>query len=79
MSIWRLWSYALGRKEGRNDREANIIAAIRTLVFVSYLVTNGFIISGVVRHWNNRPPELSNPTVPLYNNKVNKQSNVCHY
>ena len=55
-NLWRLWSYALGRKEGRNDREANIIAGIRTLVFVSYMVTNIFIISGVVRHWNNIKP-----------------------
>lgn len=79
MSIWRLWSYALGRKEGRNDKEANIIASIRTLVFVSYLITNGFIISGVVRHWNNRPLDLADQPLPYYNNKVNKQSNVCHH
>jgi hypothetical protein len=57
-NLWRLWSYALGRKEGRNDREANIIAGIRTLVFVSYMVTNAFIISGVLRHWNNGTERL---------------------
>ena len=55
--MWRLWSYALGRKEGRSDREANIIACIRTLIFISYLVTNCFIIAGVIRHWNDIPTE----------------------
>jgi len=55
--MWRLWSYALGRKEGRSDREANIIACIRTFIFISYLVTNCFIIAGVIRHWNDIPTE----------------------
>ena len=55
--MWRIWAKALGEKYGRNDREADIIACIRTLIFISYLVTNCFIISGVIRHWNNIPNE----------------------
>ena len=55
--MWRIWAKALGEKYGRNDREADIIAGIRTLIFISYLVTNCFIISGVIRHWNNIPNE----------------------
>ena len=50
--VWRLWAKALGEKHGRSDREADTIACIRTLIFISYLVTNLFIISGVIRHWN---------------------------
>ena len=50
--MWRIWAKALGEKYGRTDREADTIAGIRTLIFISYLVTNLFIISGVVRHWN---------------------------
>jgi len=50
---WRLWSYALGRKEGRNDKEANIISGLRTVILLTYLVTNCFIVAGVIRHWNN--------------------------
>lgn len=53
--IWRLWAKALGEKATSDDRESDIIAIIRTFVFVSYLVTNCFIISGVVRHWNDVP------------------------
>ena len=55
--MWRLWAKALGEKHGRTDREADIIAGIRTLIFISYLATNLFIISGVIRHWNDVPTE----------------------
>jgi len=51
-TIWRLWAKALGEKSGKNDRESDTIAWIRTLIFVSYLVTNSFIVAGVIRHWN---------------------------
>ena len=53
--MWRIWAKALGQKDGRDDREADIVAGIRTLIFISYLVTNLFIISGVIRHWNDIP------------------------
>ena len=53
--MWRIWAKALGEKHGRTDREADIIAGIRTLIFISYLATNLFIISGVIRHWNDVP------------------------
>ena len=53
--MWRLWSYALGRKEGRSDRDADIVALIRTVILLMYMTTNCFIIAGVIRHWNNRP------------------------
>ena len=56
--MWRIWAKALGEKYGRNDREADLIACIRTLIFISYLVTNLFIISGVVRHWNDGTERL---------------------
>ena len=51
-SVWRIWAKALGAKEGKNDREADIIAGIRTLIFISYLVTNVAIVANAVRHWN---------------------------
>ena len=55
--LWRLWAKSLGEKHGRTDREADFIAGIRTLIFISYLATNLFIISGVIRHWNDVPTE----------------------
>ena len=51
-TIWRLWAKALGEKSGKNDRESDTIAWIRTLIFVSYLVTNVAIVANAIRHWN---------------------------
>ena len=51
--MWRIWAKALGEKYGRTDREADTIAGIRTLIFVSYMVTNIAIVANAVRHWNN--------------------------
>jgi len=57
MKYWRLWSYALGRKEGRSNEEADVIACIRTFILLSYLVTNCFIVAGVIRHWDDNIPQ----------------------
>lgn len=50
--MWRIWAKSLGRKDGLTDSEADAVAIVRTLVFVTYLVTNCFIVAGVIRHWN---------------------------
>lgn len=51
-NVWRIWAKALGAKEGKNDREADIIAGIRTIIFISYMVTNVAIVANAIRHWN---------------------------
>jgi hypothetical protein len=51
--IWRLWAKALGEKVGDTDTESDRIACIRTLIVLSYITTNCFIMAGVIRHWNN--------------------------
>jgi hypothetical protein len=51
--VWRLWCLAIGEKAGRHNREADAIAAIRTLILLSYISTNACIVAGVLRHWNN--------------------------
>ena len=51
-TVWRIWAKALGEKSGKDDREADTVARIRTLIFVSYLVTNVAIVANAVRHWN---------------------------
>lgn len=50
-NLWRLWSKALGEKSGTTDCEADKVAVVRTIIIVSYIVTNLFIIAGVIRHW----------------------------
>ncbi len=53
--MWRWWAKALGEKATKNDRESDHIAGIRTVIFFTYLLTNIFIVAGVIRHWNDRP------------------------
>ena len=65
-TLWRWWAKALGEKASNDDRESDTIAIIRTCIFVSYLVTNAFIVSGVVRHWN------SNDSVTNYTIYIKK-------
>ena len=55
---WRIWAKALGQKDGRNNREADTIAGIRTFILVAYMVTNIAIVANAVRHWD------SNQSVP---------------
>jgi hypothetical protein len=52
LTMWRLWAKALGQKEGITDREADVVAAVRTAIVALYIVTNLFIIAGIMRHWN---------------------------
>lgn len=49
---WRWWAKALGEKASKCDRESDKIAIIRTVIFATYLITNCFIVAGVIRHWN---------------------------
>ena len=49
--FWRLWAKALGDKTGNTDSEADRVACIRTVVLLTYIVTNCFIVAGVIRHW----------------------------
>jgi hypothetical protein len=50
-NTWRLWAKALGEKAGSTDQEADRVAAIRTVIIIIYIVTNLFIMAGVIRHW----------------------------
>lgn len=51
-NAWRWWAKALGEKASKCDRESDHIAVIRSVIFGTYLITNCFIIAGVIRHWN---------------------------
>jgi|TARA_X000001382_G_scaffold69576_1_gene48440 Na+-driven multidrug efflux pump len=48
--MWRLWAKALGQKEGRDVKEADKIAIIRTLIMAQLVITNLFIVSGNVKN-----------------------------
>ncbi len=51
-TVWRIWAKALGEKGSKCDREADIIAIVRTFIFFTYLITNIAIVANAVRHWN---------------------------
>ena len=67
MTFWRLWAKALGEKAGKNDKESDNIAIIRTIIFFSYLTTNAAIVANAVRHWddNQKPNYLDSPLVAI--------------
>lgn len=49
--VWHIWAKALGEKTGANKKEADMVALVRTLILLCYVITNMFIVSGVIRHW----------------------------
>ena len=52
IKLWRIWKYALGSfSDEKTEPYDNYIVLVRSVIFVSYLVTNCFIIAGVIRHW----------------------------
>jgi hypothetical protein len=53
--MWRVWAKSLGQKASKCDKESDMIALVRTIIFTTYLVTNIFIVAGVIRHWNDSP------------------------
>jgi hypothetical protein len=57
-SFWRLLAKSLGEKAGKTDQEADKIALIRLLMFLSILITNCFIVANAIRHWNDVPSNL---------------------
>ena len=56
--FWNILKYSLGSfSDEKTNEYDNYVVIVRSIIFVSYLVTNCFIISGVIRHWNNVPTE----------------------
>ena len=53
--MWRIVAKALGTKEGKNEKEADMVALVRTVILLLYMQTNAFIIAGVLKHWNDGP------------------------
>jgi hypothetical protein len=53
-TLWRLFAKALGEKASKCDRESDAVAVIRAIIVLTYLITNSFIVIGVIRHWNDK-------------------------
>lgn len=50
-NCWRLWAKALGEKQGVSDREADMVAVVRTIIVGVNFMTCFFIMSNVVHNW----------------------------
>jgi hypothetical protein len=48
-NLFRLFALALGEKSGKDNAEADKIAIIRLLMFLSVFITNNFIIFNAIR------------------------------
>lgn len=64
--IWRWWAKALGEKASKCDRESDTVASVRTFIFLTYLITNCFIVAGVIRHWNKQPVQIQIEVIDDY-------------
>ena len=64
-SVWRLICYALGSKAGKDNQEADIVAIIRILFVLQVIITNSFIIAGVIRHFNDVPTHKVSIHTPI--------------
>ena len=68
-TVWRLFAKALGEKASKCDRESDAVAIIRAIIVLTYLITNSFIVVGVLRHWNDQQHEVPS-SVPETKEKV---------
>ena len=61
-NIWKIWKYALGSFSDEKTKDVdNTVVVVRSAILASYLITNCFIISGVIRHWNYDNTQLAAP------------------
>jgi len=49
--LWKFWARALGEKIGEDDRRADAVAWIRTLIVLQAVITNAFIVWNIIRKW----------------------------
>ena len=57
-TIWKWFAMALGEKASKCDIESDVVARIRAVIFLTYLITNCFIIAGVIKHWNDKQNDV---------------------
>ena len=75
-TAWRYFAKALGEKASKCDRESDTIAIIRTFIFATYLITNAFIVAGVIRHWNDPSITIQVHEIPSHLSETEKENIV---
>jgi hypothetical protein len=69
-TAWRWWAKALGEKASKCDKESDNVAVIRTIIFATYLITNCFIVAGVIRQWDRETKVIIQIEEPTYGTQV---------
>ena len=49
--MWRLWARALGEKIGEDNKRADRVAFIRTIIILQAIVTNVLIAINIIINW----------------------------
>jgi len=48
-NLWKIIAKSLGEKSGKTDKEADQVAVVRLIAFLSILITNSFIVYNALR------------------------------
>jgi hypothetical protein len=80
-TLWKWFAMALGEKASKCDKESDVVARIRAVIFLTYLITNCFIIAGVIKHWNDKQDDQVSGSIPQTKEKVilKTDSNILYY
>ena len=49
--MWRLWARALGEKVGEDNKRADRVAFIRTMIILQAIITNVLIAINIIINW----------------------------
>lgn len=49
--LWRIWAKALGEKASADNREADTVAIVRTIIVGVNFITCFFIMANAIHHW----------------------------
>ena len=69
-TAWKWFAMALGEKASKCDKESDVVARIRAVIFLTYLITNLFIVEGVIRHWNDKQDVQVSSSIPQTKEEV---------
>ena len=80
-TIWKWFAMALGEKASKCDKESDVVARIRAVIFLTYLITNCFIVAGVIKHWDDKQDDQVSSSIPQTKEEVilKTDSNILYY
>jgi hypothetical protein len=50
-TLWKIWAKSLGEKASDDEKEADRIAILRSIIVLVNFMTCFFIIGGIIHHW----------------------------